>query len=177
MPDRVRVVRGVAIRRIVTTQRRGARLTRAQMNPLGSDLNALFALPPLCVFNACNRLDVRASFFSHCRSSTRRAPGPRTRPQSNLHRPLMSRVSYYLPERRRPHRTARRRKVIGPLRRQTFDQATACQCGFFWIFTGGFVKSHARRTRSGLDYEKKSLTSDIDMDYIIPALNKCPCRD
>ena len=61
----VRVRRGVTIRRIVTAQSRTARLTRPQMDPLCADLHALFAFPPLRVFDAGNRAYMRASFSSH----------------------------------------------------------------------------------------------------------------
>jgi len=65
MCARVRVLSGVAIRRVVTTQGRAACLTRTQMNPLCADLHALFALPPLGMFDCLNRPYVRASFLSH----------------------------------------------------------------------------------------------------------------
>jgi len=56
---------GVAIRRVVTTQRRAARLTGAQVHPLGADLHALFAFPSLRVFDARNRLDMYTRFVRH----------------------------------------------------------------------------------------------------------------
>lgn len=65
MSARERVLRCVAIRRVVTTQRRAARLTRPQMDPLGADLHALFAHPPLRMFDCLNRPYVRASILSH----------------------------------------------------------------------------------------------------------------
>jgi hypothetical protein len=65
MSTRVRVLRGMAIWRVVTTQRRVARLTRPQMDPLRADLYALFALPPLRMLDARNRVDMGAGFVSH----------------------------------------------------------------------------------------------------------------
>ena len=65
MSARVRVLRGVAIRRVVTTQRPATRLTCPQMNPLSADLHALFAFSPLRMFDARNRRYVRASFLNH----------------------------------------------------------------------------------------------------------------
>ena len=65
MCARVRVLCGVAIWRVVTTQRRSTSLTCPQMDPLGVDLHALFALPPLRMFDRLNRPYVRASFLSH----------------------------------------------------------------------------------------------------------------
>jgi hypothetical protein len=65
MPARVSVRRGVAIRRIVATQSRAAGLARPQMDPLCSDFNALFALPPFCVFNGSDRSYVCAGFLGH----------------------------------------------------------------------------------------------------------------
>ena len=61
----LRVLRGVTIRRVVTTQRRAARLTGPQMHPSRADLHALFAFSPLRMFDSRNRLYVRTSFFSH----------------------------------------------------------------------------------------------------------------
>jgi hypothetical protein len=63
---------GVAIRGVVTADRRAAGLTGAQMHPLRANLHTLFALPPLRMFDTRNRLYVRASFFSHRRPSNRR---------------------------------------------------------------------------------------------------------
>jgi hypothetical protein len=65
MSARVRVLRGVVIRRIVATQRRVARLTCPQMDPSRADLYALFALPALRLFYFLNRPYVRAGFLSH----------------------------------------------------------------------------------------------------------------
>jgi hypothetical protein len=65
MSARVRVFRGVVIRRVVTTQRPATRLTCPQMDPLSADLHALFALPTLRMFNGSNRRYVRASFLNH----------------------------------------------------------------------------------------------------------------
>jgi hypothetical protein len=65
MVTRVRVLRGMAIWRVVTTQRRVARLTRPQMDPLRADLYALFALPPVRMLDARNRVDMGAGFVSH----------------------------------------------------------------------------------------------------------------
>lgn|SRR6266540_1484141 len=62
---RVRVLCGMTIRRVVTAERRGARLTRPQMDPLCADLHALFALTPLRMFDSLNRSYVRAAFPSH----------------------------------------------------------------------------------------------------------------
>lgn len=56
MAARVSVRRGVTIRRIVAAQRRTARLASPQMQPASSDLDALFAHPPRCLFDARNRL-------------------------------------------------------------------------------------------------------------------------
>ena len=44
MPRRARVLRGMTIRRAVTTVRTAARLTGSQMNPRPADLDALLAL-------------------------------------------------------------------------------------------------------------------------------------
>ena len=67
MSARVRVLCGVTIRRVITAQRRGARLTRPQMDPLCADLHALFAFPPLRMFDSLNRSYVRAAFLRHHR--------------------------------------------------------------------------------------------------------------
>ena len=66
MSARACVLCSVAIWRVVTAQRRAARLTGPKMNPLVADLQALFAFPPLRMFDAGNRADMRASFSSHC---------------------------------------------------------------------------------------------------------------
>src|SRR2546422_3104664 len=65
MSTRVRVLRGVTIRRVVTTQRRATRLTGPQMHPSRADLHAFFAFSPLRMFDTRNRLYVSASFFNH----------------------------------------------------------------------------------------------------------------
>src|SRR5207244_3195194 len=44
VPDRVRVLGRVPIRRVVAAERRAALLTRPQMHPLGADLHARLAL-------------------------------------------------------------------------------------------------------------------------------------
>ncbi len=65
MPAFMRVLRRMAIRRVVTTQRRAAGLTRPKMDPLRADLHAFFADPSLRMFDCLDRPYVRASFLSH----------------------------------------------------------------------------------------------------------------
>lgn len=65
MPARVSVFRGVAIRRVVATERGATSLARPQVQPTGADLQALFALPALRLFDARNRIDVGTGFFRH----------------------------------------------------------------------------------------------------------------
>jgi len=65
MSARAGVFRGVAIRRVVATQRGAARLTGPQMHPLGADLHALFTLSSLRMFDYLNRSYVSASFLGH----------------------------------------------------------------------------------------------------------------
>ena len=62
MLRRVRVLRGVPIRRAVATQRRAALLTRAQMNPLCADLHTLLADPFLRFLNFSYSVDMSADF-------------------------------------------------------------------------------------------------------------------
>src|SRR5205085_7074348 len=65
MTSRVRVLCCVAVRRAVTTQSHVARLTRAQMDPLTSNLHALVALALLWMFDGCNRFDMSTSLCRH----------------------------------------------------------------------------------------------------------------
>ena len=65
MSTRMRVLGGVTIRRVVTTQGRATRLTGAQVHPLCADLHALLAFPSLRVLDARNRLDVGTRFLRH----------------------------------------------------------------------------------------------------------------
>jgi len=65
MSTRVRMLGGVAIRRVVTTQGRATRLTRAQVHPSCADLHALFAFPSLRVFDTRNGLDMDTRFVRH----------------------------------------------------------------------------------------------------------------
>jgi hypothetical protein len=65
MSTRVCVLGRVAIRRIITTQGRATRLTRAEVHPSCADLHTLFAFPSLRVFDARNRLDVGTRFVAH----------------------------------------------------------------------------------------------------------------
>ncbi len=55
----------VAIRRIVTAQRRPALLTNSQMHPLGADLDALLTLSAFGVLNARNRFEMGTGNFGH----------------------------------------------------------------------------------------------------------------
>ncbi len=78
MSTGVSVRRGVAIRRIVAAKRGVARLTGTKVHPLGTNLDALFALSSLCMPNGCYRLDMRAGCVSHSCASIRTAPGGRS---------------------------------------------------------------------------------------------------
>ena len=65
MSARARVLCGVAIRRVVTAQRRATRLTRPEMHPLGADLHTFFAFPALRMCDGRNRFDMGAGFLGH----------------------------------------------------------------------------------------------------------------
>ena len=60
MSARLRMLRGVMIRRVVTTQRRATCLTGSQMQPAVPDFYALFTFPKLRMFDARNRIYTRA---------------------------------------------------------------------------------------------------------------------
>ena len=55
-----RMFGGVAIRRVVTAQRRAALLARPQMDPLLADLHAFCALAAFRAFDIFYRSDMRA---------------------------------------------------------------------------------------------------------------------
>lgn len=65
MSARLRVLRGMVIRRAVTAQRRLTRLTRAQVHPFSADLYAFLAHMSRWSFDRRNRLNVIAGFFCH----------------------------------------------------------------------------------------------------------------
>src|SRR5205814_8944484 len=60
MPARARMLGGVAVRRVVTTQGGAALLAGPQVNPPGADFHALLALAAFRVFHGANRADMRA---------------------------------------------------------------------------------------------------------------------
>ena len=62
------VLGGVAIRRIVTTKRRPALLTGAQVDPLAADFHTLHALSSFRVLNGRNRAEMRAALIRRHRS-------------------------------------------------------------------------------------------------------------
>src|SRR5258708_39097739 len=65
MSARLRVPRGVSIRRIIATQRPAALLTRAQVNPAVASFHALFAFAPLCVLHCDDRIQMGAASVGH----------------------------------------------------------------------------------------------------------------
>ena len=65
MPGRARVLRGMAVRRVVATVRAAALLTGTQMNPRAADLDALLALMPFRPFDSRDRIDVGAGLVGH----------------------------------------------------------------------------------------------------------------
>src|SRR4029077_12577231 len=82
MLARLRVLGCVAVRRVITTTRRAALLTRSQMNPACADFHAFLTLSALRVFDGRNSLDMSAGCLSHRRlSPTGAAPYVRRRPR------------------------------------------------------------------------------------------------
>src|SRR5205823_11819790 len=67
MPAAVRVLGGVAVGRAVAAARAAAGLAGAQMHPLSTDLDALFALVGLRRFHAVDRVDMSAGSSFHRR--------------------------------------------------------------------------------------------------------------
>ena len=65
MSARVRVLRGVAIWRVVTTQSSVAFLTNAQVNPLATGLHALFAFAAFRVPDCGDRGNMSAHAGGH----------------------------------------------------------------------------------------------------------------
>jgi hypothetical protein len=94
MTARLRVVRGVPVRRVVTTQRPAALLARAQVNPAVACFHALLAFTLPRVLHGGNRIQVRAASIGHdsLRVRTRAAAGGRMKSRSTLRRPLMRRA-------------------------------------------------------------------------------------
>ena len=56
----LRVRGGVAVRRVVATERPATLLACPQMNPLGADLHTLFALTPFRMLDTRNSVEMRA---------------------------------------------------------------------------------------------------------------------
>ena len=65
MTARLRVPRGVPVRRVVATQRPAALLARAQVNPAVARFHALFAFAPLRVLHRGDRIQMRAASVGH----------------------------------------------------------------------------------------------------------------
>ncbi len=61
----MRVFTGVPVRRAIATKRHAAFLTRAQMNPVGTDLHALLTFAVLRLFDGRHRIEMRAASASH----------------------------------------------------------------------------------------------------------------
>src|SRR5713226_3069131 len=65
MSARLRVPRGVSIRRVVATQRPAALLPRAQVNPAVARFYALFAFALLCMLHCDDRIQMGAASVGH----------------------------------------------------------------------------------------------------------------
>ncbi|HET6670066.1 MAG TPA: hypothetical protein VFH15_07510 [Pyrinomonadaceae bacterium] len=62
MATRVRVLRGVSIRRVVAAQRGATCLASAQVHPARTNLHTFFAYPSLRMFDVRDRSDMSACF-------------------------------------------------------------------------------------------------------------------
>jgi hypothetical protein len=63
MPSRAGMLCRVTIRRTIATQRDAARLTSAQVNPLITDLHALFTFATLRMLNRLDSFDMSTTFI------------------------------------------------------------------------------------------------------------------
>ena len=70
MSSRAGMFRRVMVRGRITAQRDAARLTSAQVNPLSTDLHAVFTFLTLRMLNGRDRFDMRTDFISHDRIIT-----------------------------------------------------------------------------------------------------------
>ena len=65
MPGRAGVFTGVVVRRAIAAKRRAALLTRAQVNPLCADLNALRAFAVLRLLHGVDGVEVTTTAIAH----------------------------------------------------------------------------------------------------------------
>src|SRR5258706_8062010 len=65
MSARLRVPRGVSVRRVVATQRPAALLTRAEVNPAVARFHTLFAFALLCMLHHSDRIQMGAASAGH----------------------------------------------------------------------------------------------------------------
>ena len=61
----VGVLRGVAIRRVIATERRAALLARSEMDPRAADLHTFVALPALCMRDRGDSREMGARRIGH----------------------------------------------------------------------------------------------------------------